>query len=1262
MQYSLVWMLVLTLVKSEEMCTYNRLVEYKRGNCTNGEDRPQKCILENLVKNSTKISIMDKEMKLNSSLQITSLHDVTIEGNNTAINCHDDMNTTISFAKIRNLCLKGLIIRGCGGVVNLMPTTDKKRMFWGAITIINSSNVLLQNIQIDKSKGGGLYLGMLHDVINIMNCIFTKNPFNTTFCQDNKRCGGGLFIENFRKDTHTANISIHHCTFESNSITYISKKIDRRYTNNGAGLYIAMKSPGNTVTVRNCIFSNNIAGYGGGMSLQISNCSYNSTIQIDNTNFTHNSAIGTFAQLGGGLLLGFLDPISEQNCSKNTIKIILHQVQFTSNKGWNGGGLAITGSCNEWPIKIMIQRSVWMMNQARCGAAVSLLRSIWDYGRCHSLPNITFESCKFEKNSNQPLVSVKDKVYLEGWMESGIFFVIYFDITFIGTNTFVKNNSTAIGSINCILYFKNSNTTFASNTGYDGGAISLLGLSYISLSESSLLFDRNSATSRGGAIYVKLVIEATILSAASCFIQSNKGAISPSEWDSNVTFFNNSAPEQQTGKSIYVTSLLPCRLAYGHENRDILHPMEVFSNNKTFTFVNSTFFEEISTAASKFAPNISCYSGFPGEAFTVPIELIDDLDKKATPVPFIMELASGMKEYRHTTGTDITLIGMKGSKLNIHIISTQNPHISKNVCVNLTDCPIGFEFNDAVQKCECSSATKTNGPVKCEVNFTLKIKRRFYVGVLDNKLVTSYCPGWFCNDRNIGKPLNKLPDSRISANYKQDLEKFICYKHRQGTLCGSCAKGYTVYYNSPNFLCKEVTKLCDMGWLFYILSNLLPVTLIFIIITAFDINLTTGSLRGFLLFCQIIVILDKNWKSTQSNVWKIIYDIFRLRFFYIDELSFCLMRNASALDVLSFQYVAIGYALFLVCVTFFWMSYCTTYFNKIFPCIRFTKLKYSFVNGLSALLILCYGSLASISMHILNTATLYHGNNRFGKVRVRLQGNLHYFSPEHLPYAIPALLIVSSIVTVPVVFFLSCPLINKLFDLFKIGTTNTASRIASKCYLGGKLKSFYDVFQGCFKERMQFFAGLYFLYQIMVIVSKIYPTTREQTYFYTSLTLAIILAIHSLAQPYKERLHNIIDTLLLTNLLLINSLSYYIHLAQLYPDTHFNPKSAHVIKAILILLPVIVVFISLIIKLFCQRFGWYKRLTKDITIHNYYRERRFRSIDDSGNESAYGTISKQKEKSYNNEDDDLSTSVKKRQLSLSHFVAHEQLLSSSNLD
>ena len=87
------------------------------------------------------------------------------------------------------------------------------------------------------------------------------------------------------------------------------------------------------------------------------------------------------------------------------------------------------------------------------------------------------------------------------------------------------------------------------------------------------------------------------------------------------------------------------------------------------------------------------------------------------------------------------------------------------------------------------------------------------------------------------------------------LEKRICGENRHGRLCGRCVQNKSVYYHSDNFTCGDTTS-CQYGILIYIASELLPVTIIFLIILLFNISLTSGAVYSFVFYVQILSRLN----------------------------------------------------------------------------------------------------------------------------------------------------------------------------------------------------------------------------------------------------------------------------------------------------------------------------------------------------------------------------------------------------------------------
>ena len=82
-----------------------------------------------------------------------------------------------------------------------------------------------------------------------------------------------------------------------------------------------------------------------------------------------------------------------------------------------------------------------------------------------------------------------------------------------------------------------------------------------------------------------------------------------------------------------------------------------------------------------------------------------------------------------------------------------------------------------------------------------------------------------------------------------------CDEHKKGQLCSECEEGFSAYFHSEKFSCGS----CDygaLGLLIYIVSELLPLTIMFFLIMLFDLNMTSGLMQSFLLFSQTLFILN----------------------------------------------------------------------------------------------------------------------------------------------------------------------------------------------------------------------------------------------------------------------------------------------------------------------------------------------------------------------------------------------------------------------
>ena len=195
------------------------------------------------------------------------------------------------------------------------------------------------------------------------------------------------------------------------------------------------------------------------------------------------------------------------------------------------------------------------------------------------------------------------------------------------------------------------------------------------------------------------------------------------------------------------------------------------------------------------------------------------------------------------------------------------------------------------------------------------------------------------------------------------------------------------------------------------------------------------------------------------------------------------------------------------------------------------------VHGISTFLILSYTQYTSVSIQILSHLPLYgEGGINVDSV-VRLQGSVESFGPDHIPYAIPALLVLTFLSLPPPLLLISYPLLWNIKAKLRQNKYNQEDKTP---WLIRKLLPLIDSFQGVFRDNRRMFAGLLFLWRVMLATTFASAPNLTSFFFITEAILLVIFTIHVLARPYKRRIYNYIDTVMVANLAIINLLSWYI--------------------------------------------------------------------------------------------------------------------------
>ena len=1057
------------------------------------------------------------------------------------------------FHSVQGLEMENLEIRNCGALVQNYYTV--------AVSIQNCTNVAIKNVVITLSERAGLAFFETYGKVLIERTHLKGN-------------GGTGVYTNFASKIRTkADYKFSGCSFERNNGQALQK--------NGGGLDLSFNKEScfNKVILTNCTFTENYASWGGGLYITFNGSASWNNVTISGTTFSNNTA----SLAGGGADIGYHSHKSAPPF-KNTI--LFQNCQFHHNQAKYGGGTALYsshGTTNSKPGEtVTFENCTWLENSAFFSPAVDISPYVYDTLTTGFLPVPVFTDCQFISNALTPR-----EEHGTQYINAGSFMVTKFNVHFGGRVTFMNNDYSALRITSGTVEFQaKTNALFLNNSGTEGGAIALYGFSSLHIRNNSVFkFINNSALDIGGAIYYHSFDQHDFVSTRSCFIQYIGPSTDPKARNITFQFTNNTA--SNSGKSVYALSFYPCYFRHFHHNIWEHEMMELFQLIGNFTFDDPKD-RALATAGHHFKyddnVNTATLPVIPGRKFKVPIKLKDELNKSVSAVYRLCTSDRLKTDRSYTTKTKLRLYGQPGINGTLVLRSLGFRQVAFPVRVSLLHCPPGYflhvEDND-IRQCECAAYYRNHaytGMERCNSTlFQAYIMRGYWAGypsakdITPDGLHTAPCPLGFCSyELQSTSNMYLLPN----VTSGRGLNNFICGKERTSVLCGKCQEGLSVHYHSRQYKCSQSGQ-CHLGLLYYILSELVPLVVLFTTVIAFDICFTSGTTNGFVFFSQVLDSLSVDAKGAvcfPSGVdklkvgYNIIYGLFNFDFFSAEFLSFCLWKGAAVLDVLAFKYVttllAFGLVLCLVATMRRWNC------KAISSLKRKVTTKNSVINGLSAFLVMCYAQCTRVSFQILTPVTLMGKGGQPGP-QVSFFGGIPYLGKDHLPYAIPACFCLAVIVIIPPLLLLVYPLHFQILAYCGLSESKTITFISIPAV---KLKPLLDSFQGCFKDKLRFFAGLYFVYRFAILAAYAFSMSTLQFYIIVEVLVIVMLGIHAVAQPYETRQHNIIDALIFVNIALINGFTIYNYSRS--SDTSDRATEAMFwIQLVLIYLPIIGMFI-----------------------------------------------------------------------------------------
>ena len=995
----------------------------------------------------------------------------------------------------------------------------------------------------------------------------------------------------------------------------------------GLSVFFNGNSSNNTFNISNCTFLNNTAMWGAGMFVEYRDSSGGNTVSISGSTFQQNECRNVS---GGGLRLSHYVYGEEVAAAKEGNRVEIHNSTFSENHADNGGGLSISparqhGNSSRL-FSVLVNGTTFKQNRASYGAAVKVeLYTQVVEGR---KPNVTLLNCLFSNNSVYPPIYPgphevgvgavyinQVNVHFRGTMNfvsnNGSALALVATLTdfmncsvYFSNNTGITGGAIALLGTSKLIINESSVLKFISNSANEGGAIYNKYVNRNNYQESSncfiahvnpflhpdqwranFTFNFNSDFTGHNAIYSTSILP--------CVIAGDSGEERSIE---RVLCWRNWAYDniQSENCSKFIRT----------------GPGKITSDRMTLVSPPNTTV----TNHSIIIP------AYPGIDVPLSITAEDDLHHPlsvvytATPMCNNYTDASCRKELKQIVSTHSYIAqdrirvfgpGDSGNNVIVNLDAVGDRIWHVKVTIELHKCPPGLlptnvscdsssEPKDCIA-CECiQDLANYNKFVRCNSLRNASLTSGYWMGYLSREVcseekcvVVAPCPPGFCITD--AAEFIVLPKSR--------LDEHICApQKRKGILCGDCIEGYGPALNSDTYECVpcNITRSqLAAHATYYVLAVYLPLFALSLAVIVFNmyISLTTGPANAFILYSQVISStfdLDANRKipfgsvihnvDGYLNAYKFPYGIFNLEFFeiFVPNKFLCLGTGLNTLDILMLEYIVAFFplAMIIVVILLFKLNRCCCcsrrvrrnlqqfgYSEKVKECQ--TRLGDALIPSFAIFVLLSYTKFSLTSSYLSLSQDFYDASgNKKGHSHAYHAGQFSVNDRTYiLFYYLPAILIFLTFVAIPPLVLLDYPM--RLFEkaLRKVPWL-------WRRYPQIKIHIVLDAFQGCYKNKWRCFAGLYFVFRLLINLTYIFADSMLQ-FSLQGMYCTFFSLLVAYLKPYKREFHlfNYVDSIIFLNLAIINQISFYLYAYTRNGST--PPISAFAVQYVLVFLPLI---------------------------------------------------------------------------------------------
>lgn len=518
-------------------------------------------------------------------------------------------------------------------------------------------------------------------------------------------------------------------------------------------------------------------------------------------------------------------------------------------------------------------------------------------------------------------------------------------------------------------------------------------------------------------------------------------------------------------------------------------------------------------------------------------------------------------------------------------------------------CPVWYVFNDTLNQCVCHNLKSW---VKCDpLNQKVYLARGLCM-TFDNETGTTdvgKCPYTLFETRHVAVLQNgyiELPTNVTGFN------DFMCgVWNREGYLCSKCKTGYGLAIPNVFVNCMHCNFNSGVGWFLYFMLQLIPVLVLYLVILTFRVNISKPPMNAFVTFYQLSLAIlfvhsstfhppyveynpalkEAHYVSLVSvGIWAmsligLIHGI-GITDFCVDsdisiQQSFVMtqIKSIFPLFLIAFSWICIKlHARNVKLIILLWKPFrrCFAWYTKV------QNPKLTLVDVFSTFLLLSYSRYIIVLYFLYSFQHTYSASTGW-KSTTHLLYNpevMYFDAMYHLPYALLLIftLLVVAIPPLLILAFYQLKCFQKIISIIHLHKTLS-------------IYIFVDSFQSCYKDGLdgsydlRFTSSLYMILRILILITyvgcsdTVYASCKSDLTF---IWVFLLLLFFALVRPYKDQLMNILDSLLLAGLALINVLISFT-----YKNAEYKTLNLFILTVVLIVtaIPQAVLFIYLIYKL-----------------------------------------------------------------------------------